>query len=187
MPDPLVKAFHRSCAATVDALVDHLETHVAPHLAPDVSSYAPGRTRAWLQIEAPLGPTQPWLPGLASARLWPWLVQVWQRRWPASEPDLGLAIRGDHGIAWHRDASYACPGAVIVNFGTCRFGIDGDRNSPNGDPRRPLHYRLDPGVAYSFDCKHQHRVIDADEDRWSIVLWRQKLFPPRPVAPVAIP
>ena len=78
----------------VRVVVDHLERHVAPHLAPDVSNYAKGRQRAWLEIEAPLGPTQPWCPGLASHRLWPWLVAVWRRIDPGTDPAVGLAIRG---------------------------------------------------------------------------------------------
>lgn len=173
---------------TVDAVLDHLERHVAPHLAPDVSSYAPGRTRAWLQVEAPLGPAQPWRPGLASARLWPWLETVWRRHDPDTLPDLGLAIRGDTGIRWHRDASYARPAAVIVNLGRCVFEIDRDRDSRPGRPGDPLSVRLDgPGHVFAFDCKHQHRVVSPAADRWSIVLWRRKQHPGRLVPPIPIP
>ena len=84
---------------TIRTVVDHLERHVAPHLAPDVSNYAKGRQRAWLQVEAPLGSTQPWRPGLASHRLWPWLAAVWRRIDPDTAPQVGLAIHGDTGIA----------------------------------------------------------------------------------------
>ena len=96
---------------TVDAVRAHLERHVAPHLAPDVSNYAPGRTRAWLQVEAPLGPSQPWRPGLASARLWPWLDAGLAAPRPRRRvPDLGGGSGGSAatpGSSWHRDAAYA--------------------------------------------------------------------------------
>ena len=177
----------RLAEATARAVAAHLDRHVAPHLAPDVSSYARGRQRAWLEIEAPLGPTQPWRPGIASERLWPWLVKVWQRLHPASEPALGLAIHGPTGIAWHRDAAYARRDALIVNLGPATFEIDAERESANGRPLDPVSLDLRPGDVIAFDCKHQHRVIDADPARWSVVLWQLKRFPPAPVEPVAIP
>ena len=172
---------------TVAAVVDHLDRHVAPHLAADVSSYAPGRLRAWLETEAPLGPTQPWRPGLASARLWPWLTRVWRRVDPDTDPQLGLAVHGDAGIAWHRDAAYARSEAVLVNLGPCTFGIDAARDSANGTPVEPADHRLGAGDVLAFDCKHQHRVVDADPARWSIVLWRLKRFPPVQPEPTPIP
>ena len=185
---PCYRPVLRLDAGTADAVRAHLERHVAPHLAPDVSNYAPGRTRAWLQVEAPLGPSQPWRPGLASARLWPWLTRVWQRHDPVTRPDLGLAIRGDAGIRWHRDAAYARPDAVIVNLGPCLFEIDRDRDSRPGRPGDPLSLRFDSaGDVFAFDCKHQHRVVDPAPDRWSIVLWRAKRRPARPVPPVPVP
>ena len=119
---------------TVRTVVDHLDRHVAPHLAPDVSNYAKGRQRAWLEVEAPLGPTQPWLPGLASHRLWPWLVAVWRRIDPDTHPQAGLTVHGSTGIAWHRDASYAHARAVLVNLGPCTFELDRARASANGRP-----------------------------------------------------
>ena len=172
---------------TVRTVVDHLERHVAPHLAPDVSNYARGRQRAWLQIEAPLGPTQPWRPGLASHRLWPWLAAVWRRIDPDTEPQVGLVVHGDTGIAWHRDASYAHARAALVNLGPCTFELDRVRDSGNGRPADPVSLRLVGGEVLDFDCKHQHRVVDPDPSRWSIVLWRLKRHPQRPVAPTRIP
>ncbi len=127
---------------TVRTVVDHLERHVAPRLAPDVSNYAKGRQRAWLEVEAPLGPTQPWRPGLASHRLWPWLEAVWRRIDPHTEPQVGLAIHGDTGISWHRDASYAHARAALVNLGPCTFELDRTRDSANGRPADPVSLEL---------------------------------------------
>ena len=189
-PDPqttCIRPIYRLAEDTAGAVAAHLARHVAPHLTPDVSSYARGRQRAWLGIEAPLGPTQPWRPGLASERLWPWLTRVWQRFHPASDPAVGLAIHGDTGIAWHRDAAYAKNDALIVNLGPATFEIDAERDSANGRPLDPVSLDLRPGDILAFDCKHQHRVVDADPTRWSVVLWRLKRFPPAPLEPVAIP
>ena len=182
-----IRPLFRLGDATARAVVDHLDRHVAPHLAPDVSNYAGGRRRAWLGIEAPLGPAQPWRPGLASERLWPWLTRVWRRFHPATAPQVGLAIHGDVGIAWHRDAAYAQNDALIVNRGPATFEIDTARDSANGRPLDPLSLELDRDHVVAFDCKHQHRVLDADPTRWSVVLWRLKRFPPAPIEPIAIP
>ena len=105
---------------TVDAVRAHLDAHIAPHLSGDVSNYAKDRKRCWLEVEAPLGPTRPWLPGVHSEKLWPWLTKVWATRY-AGTPDLGLAIHGPSDISWHRDAAYAKPDAMIINLGPCNF------------------------------------------------------------------
>lgn len=169
------------------ALVEHLDAHVKPHLAPDVSNYAPGRQRAWLEIEAPLGPTRPWRPGLQSARLWPALCAIWHRAYPNTDPDLGLVIHGSTGIEWHRDASYAQAACLLINLGSCVFEIDRDRGSPPGEPRDPVAMQLQPGAVLSFNCKHLHRVTHAVTTRWSIVLWLLKQHPRRWCDPVEIP
>ena len=144
---------------TVRTVVDHLDRHVAPHLTPDVSNYARGRQRAWLQIEAPLGPTQPWHPGLASHRLWPWLVAVWRRIDPDTVPQVGLAVHGNRGIAWHRDASYAHARAALVNLGPCTFELDRARDSANGRPVDPVSLRLSGGEVLDFDCTPSRALV----------------------------
>ena len=75
----------------------------------------------------------------------------------------------------------------IVNLGPATFEIDAERGSANGRPLDPVSLDLRPGDVVAFDCKHQHRVLDADPARRSVVLWRLKRFPPTPVEPVAIP
>ena len=174
---PLFSVAFRIPSKTVAAVATHLDQHVAEHLVKDVSRYAPGRERVWLEMEAPLGPAQPWRRGVSSERLWPWLTGVWQRHDPATAPDLGLAICGENGIEWHRDASFAMSPAMIVNLGRCRFEIDHDRSSPNGRPLRPVATELFGGEVLAFNCKYQHRVVEPDASRWSIVLWRLKEYP----------
>ena len=169
---------------TVRTVVDHLERHVAPHLAPDVSSYARGRQRAWLETEAPLGPTQPWRPGLASHRLWPWLAAVWRRIDP--EPQLGLAVHGSTGIAWHRDASYAHARAALVNLGPCTFELDRAVPRAHAEPRATVNDTARRGGQFSVSPGGQFS-LSLDTSRWSVVLWRLKRHPRRPVAPTRIP
>ena len=60
-------------------------------------------------------------------------------------------------------------------------------DSANGRPLDPVSLRLSGGEVLDFDCKHRHRVLDADPARWSVVLWRIKRHPRRPVAPTRIP
>ena len=178
---PAIHSIRHLRPSCILPVLDHLDTHLKPCLSPDVSTYAPGRTRAWLEIEAPLGPTQTWKQGLHSDMLWPWLTRAWQKVWPATAPQLGLAIHGDHGIRWHRDATYACGPCMIVNLGPCTFQIDQHRNGPNGHPVDIQDFRLSSGELLAFDCKHQHRGLDAAPQRWSVVLWRRKTHPPEPI------
>ena len=94
---------------------------------------------------------------------------------------------GDTGIAWHRDASYAHARAVLVDLGPCTFELDRARGSANGSPADPVSPQLLGGEVLDFDCKRQHRVIDADPSRWSVVLWRFKRQPRRPSPPRGSP
>ena len=112
---------------------------------------------------------------------------MWRRIDPDTHPQAGLAVHGSTGIAWHRDASYADARAVLVNLGPCTFELDRARDSANGRPADPTSLELSGGEVLDFDCKHQHRVTNADPARWSVVLWRLKRQPRRPVPPVRIP
>lgn len=140
-------------------------------LRPDVSNYARGRQRAWLQVEAPLGNTRPWQPGVRDERLWNWILEnIW------AEAELGLVAYGQVGIRPHRDASYADYEARSINLGE----IEGWWYEPGYSDfgpgpqtiRHALTYKLAPGDVIRFNCKNQHAVINPAPDRWSINLWR---------------
>lgn len=159
----------RLSPSTVSAIREHLDS-LAEHLTPDVSRYARGRQRFWLEHEAPLGRTRNWQPGVHSDRLWSWV----QRSFPGVE--LGLAAYGEVGIDPHRDASYADYTAYSVNLGTIEgwyydpmypdMTYSDQRNASN-----PVIYRLEPGDVVRFNCKNPHGVINPAPDRWSLNLW----------------
>ena len=158
------------------ALVEHLENNVQGRLVQDVSNYAKGRTRAWLQWEGPLSKWRDYGEGVRDDKLWPWLVRLWQAHgWPGT-PDLGLAIHGPVGIRPHRDATYAHANAVTVNLGAVEWGWHPQRqgNDPEG-----LDWRtLSGGEILRFDCKHLHSSRRLDAKRWAIILWQAKIPTP---------
>ena len=150
----------------------HLDAVIGPYLSRDVSNYAPGRTRAWLQWEGPLSQRQSYRPGLRNARLWDWLCECWRNAGYPGLPDLGLALHGAIGIKPHRDASYANAQALTVNLGTADWGWHPERN---GQDANGLHWQtIEPGDVLKFDCKHKHASRRLDPDRWAIVLWTAK-------------
>ena len=187
-PATCIRPVFRLADATARAVAEHLDRHVAPHLAPDVSNYARGRQRAWLEIEAP---PRPHAALAARPRLRPALA--------LAGPGLAAVPPGERTRpgGWPYGATSASPGTATrptrratpssSTSGRATFEIDAERDSANGRPLDPVSLDLRPGDVIAFDCKHQHRVLDADPARWSVVLWRLKRFPPAPVEPVGIP
>ena len=160
----------------VTRMVALLDRHVKGALSPDVSNYAKGRTRAWLQREMPLGPTQREKPGLIIPELWAALSGIWAKHLPG-RPQTGLAVHGRIGIRVHRDASYARPACMNVNLGQALWFHDPDRNGKQDyDTPREKSIALRGGEVIAFDCKHPHGsiVTAPDGDRWAIILWQVK-------------
>lgn len=139
-------------------------------LTPDVSNYAKGRQRCWLQAEAPLG-SQPWQLGVSDDRLWSWIKKV---IWP--EAELGLITYGPVGITLHRDASYADYEARTLNLGTIKaWQYEPGYSTFGYGPQniRPImNLMLSPGEVIRFNCKNRHGVVDPAQDRWAINLWK---------------
>lgn len=162
----------RLSPTTVRNVIAHLERIVAPELSPDVSTYARGRTRAWLQYEAPLSARQHYRPGLRDTKLWTWLTKIWGQAGYAGAPDVGLALHGPIGIRPHRDASYAHAGALTVNLGPAEWGWHPDRHGQS--PAQLEWASLAGGEILRFDCKHLHSSRNLDPRRWAIVLWEAK-------------
>ena len=160
-------------SSEANAMRQHLDCVAAPKLAPDVSNYAPGRSRVWIQHEAPLSQNREYGPGLKDPKLWTWLEKCWTRARYSGKPDLGLALFGDIGIRPHRDATFAHCAALTVNLGTVDWGWQCDRN---GQPAKHLldWTTLDGGELLAFDCKHVHASRKLAATRWAIVLWQAK-------------
>jgi len=153
--------------STVNSVISHLDKHITPDLEPDISSYARGRKRSWLNWEATLTSPTRFSPGLIDKRLWNWLSQVWKRAGMRGTPELGLAIHGDIPITLHRDASYADKESLNVNLGGVTWLYDTSRGVGT-----ITETTLDGGEIIPFNCKHRHGVFDPLPNRWSIILWR---------------
>lgn len=136
-------------------------------LETDVSRYAPGRNRGWLRHEGPLSMSRTFEPRPCPDRLWKWLELVWEKSGMKGLPELGLAAHGQIGIDFHRDATYAAPEALLVNLGGVQWGYE-----PTREVSAPLFHTFDEGEVVKFNCKHRHAALEADPERWSIVLWR---------------
>jgi len=172
----------RISPANQDKIVAHLEQHIDPVLQRDVSNYAPGRRRAWLQYEPTLVRDYTLKPAHRDERIWNYFTQILPGR-----IDCGLISRGPVGISMHRDASYAAYKAYGVNLGeTVTFGYrecySDFRWSKNANNNAPLtSITLEPGDVYEFCCKNPHGILsDISENRWSINFWSFKTQAGRP-------
>ena len=157
----------------VKSITDYLDEVIAQLLTKDVSNYAPGRTRAWLQYEAPLSQSRPWLHGVRDERVWSYVTRTCARH--GFTPDLGLVSKGGN-ISSHRDAFYANFMAMGINLGECTWEYrpcyPEYRWTPQQDENAPVEsYNLTGGEVFLFNCKNPHAVINASEDRWAINLW----------------
>jgi len=129
-------------------------------LKDDVSTYAPGRKRIWVNG---LGePSLTYEPRLLESHK--------SEKIHSAIEKLGIKYdfclvhysgEAAKGIKLHRDASYAMPTAYGINLGSCNFTHNGKT------------YHLTGGEIYSFDCKLPHGAKPA-KHRWGINLWTVK-------------
>ena len=155
----------------------HLDQNVYKYLGQDVSSYARGRKRVWLQTEYPLSMThQEFRPGIDDERLWSWIQKLWYKAGYEEPPESALAIHGNVPIAFHPDAPAAAPESLQINLGGTEFIIDGSpiwkRKGKIYTPTFPVTHTLDMGEVSKFNCKHVHSTVNPKSDRWSIIVWR---------------
>lgn len=141
---------------TVSDIVQYLDEHIAPVLGHDVSNYALGRRRSWLQYEAPLSPYRQWRPGLRDQRIWNFLVKTCAKF--NFVPDVGLVTR-EGQIDTHRDARYASPLAVGVNLGPVTFHYG----------EHALDFK--GGEVFTFNSKVPHATSNVSPNRWAFNLW----------------
>jgi hypothetical protein len=160
-----------------------LETHIRNNLRPDVSNYAKGRLRVWLDDEPSLTANVRISQGLRIP------AGIRQRLRDLIKWDFDYALvtySGDFeaiGIKPHRDARYADYEAVGLNVsGTCRFDYWAGRQSfgksPNlieYDPRYDAPtdcLNLAAGDVVKFNCKNLHSATPSKK-RWNINFWRK--------------
>ncbi|MEL6139704.1 MAG: hypothetical protein AAFR42_20140 [Cyanobacteria bacterium J06628_6] len=163
------------------ALRSHLSAHRAL-LSSDISRYAVGRQRFWLEHQAVLGSYgKQYRPGAKLPQLWDFCQNAYQQaleqaHLPAHDAHLGLIAYGKVGIRQHRDDTYAASPAVSINLST-EPTLWGYTPAYSGfEARRPkaadeVIHTLPPGAVVLFNSKNLHRVVQADADRWSINLW----------------
>lgn len=162
-------------------LRQYLDQH-RHHLSADVSRYAIGRQRFWLEHQAVLGSYGKQYQAAAKLpRLWTFSQKIYhqallQAALPLREVHLGLVAYGEVGIKKHRDDTYSAVPAVSVNLSTAPT-LWGYTPAYEGfEARQPKAaeetvHTLPPGAVVLFNSKNLHRVIQADSDRWSINLW----------------
>ncbi|MYA99290.1 hypothetical protein F4X90_06380 [Candidatus Poribacteria bacterium] len=174
----MFEKFAQLDSSTCDSVVNHLHS-LSGHLYPDVSNYAKGRQRFWLQTEFPLSlKYQQFQSGVQDKRLWGWLQQVWDKSQLNGSPEAALAIYGDVPIEFHPDAPCAAPNAVQINLGGTTFIHDSVPSGPSNrhgrgyKPTSPIEHTLDRGEITRFNCKHVHATVAPQPDRWSIIVWQ---------------
>ncbi len=163
---------------TVDD-IDQLRRGVAdlePHLTQDGSNYAPGRRRAWIQMEWCLK-ERDFVPAVAvDADFWGRCCQLCQGT-AGFTPDLGLVAKGEKGIFLHRDDSYAAFKAVSIQLGKAEWTYDCQYPGYMWVPQEQL-LPSDPqtvvveNAIIVFNCKNRHGATPLEADRWSINLWQ---------------
>jgi len=145
-------------------------------LQPDVSNYAPGRLRAWIQMEWSLKERD-------FVRAYQTSGAFWQRcsslcyDTASFYPDLGLIAKGDRGIALHRDDSYAAFKAVSIQLGKANWTYD--HRYPHYEwvpeerllPSDPQTIAVEDEIIV-FNCKNRHAASPLEADRYSINLWQ---------------
>ncbi|MEO0540499.1 MAG: hypothetical protein AAFZ80_06505 [Cyanobacteria bacterium P01_A01_bin.105] len=151
-------------------------------LSADVSRYAVGRQRFWLEHQAVLGSYgKQYQAGEKLPPLWTLCQRMYaqalrQAELPLQAVHLGLIAYGKVGIKKHRDDTYAAVPAVSINLST-EPTLWGYTPAYDGyDARQPkaaeeVVYELPPGAVTIFNSKNLHRVVQADPERWSINLW----------------
>lgn len=159
-----------------DLVEKWLESTVRPALRPDVSNYAKGRLRCWLNNEPTLSSPTRILPGFEVRD------EIISRLAELIEWDFDFCLvtySGDEtpiGISPHRDAAFANFDAMSLNVsGECRFDYWEDRGaSKKTGPSHSLI--LTPGDVTAFNCKHLHAATPGPK-RWNLNFWRAK--PPK--------
>ena len=165
----MFKVVNKLKEEVVANVVTHLNKQQG-NLSADVSSYAKGGQRYWLQAEWDLQ-KRTFRPATHDPRLW----QLCRLVMP--DADLGLVVYGPIGITLHRDDSYADWRGVGINLGTlggwvydCQypeFRWTAQQNNPN-----PVVYDVRPGDVFEFNTKNPHAALNPAANRWAIFLWK---------------
>ena len=174
----MFEKFSQLSPSNSESVIEHLN-NLSGHLHPDLSNYAKGRERFWIETEFPLSlKHQSFKGGVKDKRLWDWINTVWEKSQINGKPEAALAIYGKVPIEFHTDAPCAAPEAIQINLGGTTFIHDSVPSGPsnrNGrifTPSSPIEHTLDRGEVARFNCKHIHATVAPQPDRWSIIVWQ---------------
>lgn len=147
----------------VAQIVDHIESTLKPLATAEMAKCAKGRLNLWLQAE-PNYSTRKYMKAHTDDRLWSFLQHI--------DPLAACAqiyfADNNHGIDWHRDASYAKPTAHILNLGkVCLECKDNHGNL--------ITLELTGGEVIRFNSKNLHRAIPRCDARIGIGLWQSAI------------
>jgi len=143
-------------------------------LKADVSTYAKGRQRTFLNMNWDFRDRKFDKDCFQNERMWEILKGIW----PEAEIGL-LTYSGEEnpkGINLHRDDSYADYESWGVQLsGTCEFhymgGYKNFKWEQERDPEIDQSYTLNPGDVFRFNCKNRHSAIPSI-NRYAINLWK---------------
>jgi hypothetical protein len=164
------------------ALRDYLDQHQRL-LDTDVSHYALGRQRFWLEHQPVLGSFgKCYQPAVQLPWLWRFCQEMYEQAVakvaiaPTPKAIFGLAAYGKIGIKSHRDDTYAACPAMSINLSTqpTLWGyIPAYSDYEHRQPKSVLEeiHTLPPGAVILFNSKNLHRVVQADARRWSLNIW----------------
>jgi len=162
----------------VQEVISYLNQNMESNLGIDVSNYAKGRRRTWLQYEAPLSPSQRWKQGDKDQYLWDFVLTTMAPY--GAVPELGLVSKGGQ-IEFHRDAAYAEFKAFAINLG--RVTWEYEQSYPQYNwvsdkllirPPKLMTFEMTGGEVFQFNSKNRHRAINADPERWAFNMWNIK-------------
>jgi len=159
----------------VREVVDYLNSNIEEDLGVDISNYAKGRRRVWLQYEAPLSPIQPWKHGHKDEYLWDFVLTTMAPY--GAVPELGLVSKGGQ-IEFHRDASYAEFKAFAINLGKVTWEYEQSYPGYSWvaekflvDPPKLTTFEMTGGEVFQFNSKNRHRAVNVDPERWAFNMW----------------
>jgi len=139
---------------------EHIQANLFPLATAEQTKCARGRLNLWLQAEPNYG-TRKYQPAHRNQRLWSFCQRI--------DSDAALAqvyfATGNHGIDWHRDASYARADAFIVNLGQVCLQTRMSDGSL-------ISLELMGGEIIAFNCKLMHQAIPRSDERIGIGIWK---------------
>lgn len=156
----------------------YLRSHFLPYLKPDVSSYAKGRLRIWLNGQPKLHERDMSSANLDTSEASKFRIYLtdllgWKGDWYL----LTYSGEDASGISLHRDATPLSYEAYGINLtGRCKFTYHEQRRGYSSGPTGPtVVWNIDllPGSVVHFNSKNPHAAIPS-AGRWGVNIWRKK-------------